>query len=167
MSVINTKEDLMKQISGNGMTAVSVAEARGMGGNWNSCGDHVRGFEFHHGESLRVPVATEILLWLKETMLKGKKVYLLHFSAEWTHNGVTEWTWIPVWATRKRARSSQNDPAFLSGHLYQTLLHASNDLARVEMLAGKAWKVSQTTVKEKDDKEKDYELKVWYFDPLA
>lgn len=162
MSKVATKETLLSQTRSIGEVAMTLSEAMEKGKEWLSCGDHIRGFELRWGDVISIPSADQIFFWLKETTLKSKKVYLLHFSAQITSNGDTSWEWIPVWALRKRTRKAANDPTSLKSHaLYQALLHASNDLARVEMLAGKAWKVTETTATEQDKDGKDYELKIW------
>ena len=111
----------------------------------------------------------EVAMTLSEAMEKGKEWlscgdHIRGFELRWGDViSIPSADQIFFWLKDTMLKSkAANDPTSLKSHaLYQALLHASNDLARVEMLAGKAWKVTETTATEQDKDGKDYELKIW------
>ena len=124
------------------------------------CGDKSgRGFSFIDGDIFEVPSLEEIYLRMKDITLAEKKRNLLYFSAKVSAG----WTWVPVWALRKKTPSQADEtPALREHSLYQQILHCDCDVSRVELLAGKTWKVRESVVTLTDPKtSKPYDLRIW------
>lgn len=125
-----------------------------------ACGDKSgRGFSFIDGDVLEVPSLDDILLRMKEIQFTDRKANLLSFSAKLGRG----WAWVPVWVLRKKTPSRVDEtPALRDDVLYQDILAAENDLARIELFAGKTWRVKESTVTLTDPKtSKEYDLRIW------
>ena len=125
-----------------------------------SCGDKSgRGFSFIDGDILEVPSTNEILVRMKAIQFTNGKHNLMSFSAKVGRG----WAWVPVWALRKKTPSRNDEtPALREDTLYQDILHQDNDLARIELIAGKTWRVKESTVTLTDPKtSKEYDLRIW------
>lgn len=125
-----------------------------------ACGDKSgRGFSFIDGDIIEVPSRDDILVRVKEIQFSNGKHNLMSFSAKVGRG----WIWVPVWALRKKTPSRNDEtPTLRDDVLYQDILHAEHDLARIELIAGRTWRVKESTVTLTDPKtSKEYDLRIW------
>jgi len=161
---ITTKDDLVKSVRTRKGDEIFTLEDAMKNVKLALCGANAGSFSFNDGDIVTIPEAKELKVRAKDKTFHKQTSTILSVTAQVNNN----WEFVPIWAFRKRTPKQEDIPSQLSNDpIFSEMLRADDDLYRIQLLAGKTFKVKVLEAEViNPETEKPYICRLYLFEEM-